>query len=93
VRKYEVGDYEACRVFSYLSPLAGESIGRLRRPFLEPDFLNQYFVTTRSKSFCNNICHKLTFDVVNLHEPIPRTRSSKVEQKSGERASPFDLDQ
>jgi hypothetical protein len=32
-----VGDYEACRVFSYLFPLAGESIGRLRRPFLEPD--------------------------------------------------------
>jgi hypothetical protein len=30
---------------------------------------------------------------VNLHEPIPRTRSSKVEQKSGERVSPFDLDQ
>ena len=23
---------------------------------------------------------KLTFDVVNLHEPIPRTRSSKVEK-------------
>jgi hypothetical protein len=42
--------------------------------------LNNNFVTTRSKSFCNNICHKLTFDVVNLHEPIPRTRSSKVEK-------------
>ena len=33
------------------------------------------------------------FDVVNLREPIPRTRSSKVEQKSGERVSPVDLDQ
>jgi len=42
--------------------------------------LNNNCVTTRSKSFCNNICHKLTFDVVNLHEPIPRTRSSKVEK-------------
>ena len=31
--------------------------------------------------------------VLNLHEPIPRTRSSKVEQKSGERVSPFVLDQ
>jgi hypothetical protein len=50
-------------------------------------------IPCRSKSFCNNICHKLTFDVVKLHEPIPRTRSSKVEQKSGERVSPFDLDQ
>jgi hypothetical protein len=43
------------------------------------DFL-AFGVLSRDSRITVRLQTKLTFDVVNLHEPIPRTRSSKVEK-------------
>jgi hypothetical protein len=68
------------------------ALSLLKTPYgLQIGFSSEYCSCRQTRRAAPPGC--APFDVVNLHEPTPRTRSSKVEQKSGERVSPVDLDQ